>query len=107
MEVLTGLYLQVHLGQADEHPGDEALPEPCRDEAHLEEPLERVIGPLLDIVQVHGWFGRKEVRQQVTMATRKNNKNNINVDLEEPSCRSQQRFCTAAGLEPVFLCLFV
>lgn len=59
------LYLQVHLGEADEHPGDEALPEAGGHEAHLDEALQRVVGLLPEAVDVHGWFVGQQVWQQV------------------------------------------
>lgn len=58
-------YLQVHLFEADEHPGNKALPEASRNKAHLYKPLECVVGLLAEAMKVHSWFVRKKVRQQI------------------------------------------
>lgn len=65
-------YLQIHLCEADEHPGNETLPKSSRNEAHLENALQGVGSMLAEAVDVHGWFGWKEVGQQITVA--RNNK---------------------------------
>lgn len=59
------IYLHVHVCQADEHPGYEAVPEARRNEAHFEKPLQSVVGLLLEALQVHGWLWREEMREQV------------------------------------------
>ncbi len=64
-------YLYVHLCEADEHPGDEALPKSGRNKAHLDKTLQSVVGLLAETMNVHGWFGGKEVGQQIAIATGK------------------------------------
>lgn len=66
-------YLEVHLCEADEHPGNETLPESGRNEAHLEEALHDVAGLLAEAVDVHGWLGGQEVGQQVATARTQRN----------------------------------
>ncbi|TNN75318.1 hypothetical protein EYF80_014365 [Liparis tanakae] len=51
----------VHLIEADEHPGNQALPEPGRNKAHLNQALQGVVGLLLEAMDVHGWLGGEEV----------------------------------------------
>lgn len=58
-------YLQVHLFQTDEHPGNETFPESCGNEAHLEESLQGVSDLPTEAEDVHSWFRRQEVWQQV------------------------------------------
>lgn len=60
-------YLQVHLSEADEHPSNEALPKPRRNEAHLYEALQGVVGSLAEAVDVHGRLLGKKVGQQIAM----------------------------------------
>lgn len=60
------VYLQVHLIKADQHAGDEALPESRRNEAHLKVALDSVAGMLAETVDIHGWFGRQQVWQEIT-----------------------------------------
>lgn len=64
-------YLEVHLGEADEHAGDEAFPESRRHKAHLEEALDGVGGLLTEAVDVHSRFRRKEVGEEVTVEEEK------------------------------------
>lgn len=61
------MYLQVHLTEADQHAGDEALPESCWNEAHLKLALDGIAGMLTEAVDIHGWFGRQQVRQEITI----------------------------------------
>lgn len=60
---LLSIHLKVHLCEADEHPGNEALPEANGNEAHLKETLQRVVGVPVEAVDVHGWLWRKEMWQ--------------------------------------------
>lgn len=60
------VYLQVHLIEADQHAGDEALPESCWNETHLKLALDSVAGMLAEAVDIHGWFGRQQVWQEIT-----------------------------------------
>lgn len=62
-------YLQVHLFETDEHPGNESLPKACRDKAHLDQTLQGVVAPLAEPVDVHGGLVGKKVGQQVATAT--------------------------------------
>lgn len=71
MRICWFQHLQVHLCEADEHPGDEALPKSDRNKAHLEKALQSVVGLLAETMDVHCWFGRKEVGQQIATARRK------------------------------------
>lgn len=63
--VATQMYLQVHVGEADEHPGNEAFPKSRRHEAHAEEALQRVGAGPPEAVKVHAGLGGQQVRQQV------------------------------------------
>lgn len=65
MEICRYRYLQVHLFETDEHPGNESLPKPGRNEAHLYEALQGVAGPLADAMYVHGRLVGKKVGQQI------------------------------------------
>lgn len=58
-------YLQVHLFETDEHPGNEPLPKTCWDEAHLHKALQGVVAPLAEAVDVHGRLVGKQMGQQV------------------------------------------
>lgn len=62
MKVCWCRYLQVHLFETDEHPGDESLPETCWNEAHLDQTLQRVAAPLAEAVDVHGRLVGEKVR---------------------------------------------
>lgn len=66
-QIEGSVYLQVHLIEADQHAGDEALPESCWNEAHLKVALDSVAGMLAETVDIHGWFGRQQVWQEITM----------------------------------------
>lgn len=68
MRICWSQYLQVHLREADEHPGNEALPKPSRNKAHLEQALQGVVGLLAEAVDVHAGFGGKEVGQKIATA---------------------------------------
>lgn len=61
----TRSYLQVHLGQADQHPCYKPLPEANRNEAHLKHPLDCVGCGVMHAVGVQARFGWKEVWQEV------------------------------------------
>ena len=58
-------HLQVHLSQADQHPGNEALPESCWHKTHLEVPLDGVVGLQAEAMDIHGRLGREEVGEQI------------------------------------------
>lgn len=58
-------YLQVHLCEADEHPGDEALPESSGNKAHLKEAFQGVVELLAETMDVHCRFWGKKMRQKI------------------------------------------
>ena len=68
MRICWSQYLQVHLCKADQHPGNEALPKPSRNKAHLEKALQGIVGLLTKAVDVHGGLGGKEVGQKIATA---------------------------------------
>lgn len=65
MRICWFQYLQVHFCEADEHPGNEALPKSSRNKAHLYKALQGVVGLLAEAMDVHGWFVGKKVGQQI------------------------------------------
>lgn len=65
MRICWFQYLQVHLCEADEHPGNETLPKSSRNKAHLDKALQGVVGLLTEAVDVHGRLGGEEVGQQI------------------------------------------
>lgn len=58
-------YLEVHLSQADQHPGYKPLPEANRDEAHLKHSLNGVGCGVPHAVGVQAGFGWKEMWQEI------------------------------------------
>lgn len=61
MRICWFWYLQVHFCEADEHPGNEALPKSGRNKAHLDKALQGVVGLLAEAMDVHGWLWGEEV----------------------------------------------
>lgn len=73
MELCWCRYLQVHLFETDEHPGNESLPKACWDKAHLHQTLQGVVAPPAESVDVHGRLVGKKVGQQVATVREEQN----------------------------------
>lgn len=100
-------YLQVHLFEADEHPGDEALPKAGRNKAHLHKALQGVVSPLAEAMDVHGWLVGKKVGQQIATAKERNTGDYI--ENEDTSCMlaALSGFCLVSGLLSHYLLLYI